>query len=250
MRLLVSASLFLTFLLASVIPCQAQRRGSDDGIVIRAYPSLGVTASQIEGDYLKGFKKWGFTAGVGAQLYLGRTDRWSLSMEADFAQRGASEYNHGAEVPYNIKGMTLDYIDVPLTFHFTDPWGGITVGVGLVYSRLIRQPHGTLSFSPTYVEPDTTDLTFLRNDLAVAGDIRFTVWRNLMLNLRMQYSIIPVKRNWTFVEHTSANDSNPPIVTVNDCYNFSVAVRLIYMLGDAPEHHSNNKSVKGRRQRR
>lgn len=228
-------------LLTILTPAEAQRRGASEGVTFRAYPMVGVTASQIEGDYLKGFKKWGFTAGVGAQMYFGDSDRWSLTVEADFAQRGTREYSRSAEVPYNIDGLTFNYVDVPLTMHFTDPWGGITVGLGLVYSRLINQPHGTLSFSPTYVEPDTTDMSFLRNDLALAGDIRFTVWKNLMLNLRVQYSMIPIKKGWTFVEHVTANDSEPPIVTVNNCYNFSIALRLIYMLGEAPSGFSQRK---------
>jgi len=236
----------LTFLLllAVLSPAMAQRRrGGSEGVTFRAYPAIGITTSQIEGDYLKGFKKWGFTAGVGAQMYFGDSDRWSLSVEADFAQRGSCEYSRSAEVPYNIDGLTFNYIDIPLTVHFTDPWGGIQVGVGLVYSRLVNQPHGTISFSPTYVEPDTTDMSFLRNDLALAGDLRFTLWRNLLLNLRVQYSLIPIKKGWTFVEHVTANDSEPPKVTVNDCYNFSIGLRLIYMLGEAPSGTAN----KGRR---
>ncbi|KWW30074.1 MAG: hypothetical protein AUK63_1120 [bacterium P3] len=218
-----------------------RRRHGGDGVVFRAYPMLGGVASQIEGDYLKGFKHWGVTGGVGTQMYFGDSDRWSLSVEADFSQRGTREYSNSSEIPYNIKGLTLNYIDIPLTFHFTDPWGGITVGAGVVYSRLVSQPHGTLSYNPAYVEPDTTDLTFLRNDLAIAGDIRFAVWRNLMLNLRIQYSLIPVKKGWTFVEHVTASDTEPPKVTVNDCYNFSIGVRLIYMLGESPSGTSRRR---------
>ena len=234
--------------LCVLLSAQSQRRrGGDDGVVIRAYPALGFTASQIEGDYLKGFKKWGFTAGVGSQFYFFGSDRWSLSVEADFSQRGSTEYVNSAETPYNVGGLTLNYVDVPLTFHFTDPWGGITVGVGLVYSRLVKQPKPRFSYRPTYVEPDTSDVSFLRNDLALVGDIRFAVWRNLMINFRMQYSLIPIKKDWTFVEHITANDSEPPIVSHNDCYNFSIAVRLIYMLGDAPSSSRSRTSRSSRR---
>lgn len=242
MKSLIQRWVIVALLLVVAMPADAQRRRSgSDGVTFRAYPVVGITTSQIEGDYLKGFKKWGFTAGVGAQMYLGDSDRWSLSVEADFAQRGTLEYSRSAEVPYNIEGLTLNYVDVPLTFHFTDPWGGIMVGVGVVYSRLVNQPHGTISFNPAYVEPDTSDMSFLRNDFSVAGDIRFTLWRNMMLSLRIQYSLIPVKKGWTFVEHITANDSEPPKVTVNDCYNFSFGIRLIYMFGDAPSSSSNQR---------
>ena len=242
MKSLIQRVFFVLLLMAVAMPAEAQRRRSgSDGVTFRAYPTVGATASQIEGDYLKGFKKWGFTAGVGTQMYFGDSDRWSMSIEADFSQRGTLEYSRSAEVPYNIEGLTLNYVDVPVTFHFTDPWGGIMVGVGVVYSRLVNQPHGTIAYNPAYVEPDTSDMSFLRNDLAVAGDLRFTLWRNLMLNLRIQYSLIPVKKGWTFVEHITANDTEPPKVTVNDCYNFSIGIRLIYMLGESPSGSSGHR---------
>lgn len=233
----------LLILTACSTPIFGQRGHGGDGVTFRAYPAVGGTVSQIEGDYLKGFKKWGITAGVGTLMYFGDSDRWSLSAEADFSQRGTYEYSHSAETPYRVEGLTLNYVDIPLTIHFTDPWGGIMIGAGLVYSRLVNQPHGTLYYNPSYVEPDTSDLTFLRNDLAVAGDIRFAVWRNLVFNLRFQYSIIPVKKDWTFIEHVTVGDTDPPIRTVNDCYNFSIGIRLIYMFGDAPS----GSSRRGRR---
>ena len=232
-RSFLTSIFFLVLFLSRATNAAAQGSGE---FTIQAYPVIGVVSSQIEGDYLKGFKHWGFTAGVGAQMFLG-SDRWSLSVEADFAQRGASEYNRNSRIPYLVEGLTLNYVDVPLLFHFKDPWGGIQLGLGFTYSRLVAQPHGKLSFSPTYVEPDTTDLSFLGNDLAICGDIRFAVWQGLMLDLRVNYSLIPVKRDWTFVEHVTANDVEPPIVTVNNCYNFSIALRLLYMLGPSPEPH-------------
>lgn len=219
----------------------AQRRRS--GSVIQAYPVAGATVSQIEGDYLKGFKKWGFTAGVGAQVKLVADERWLFTMEADFTQRGSEERVRNAEIPYLVSGLTLNYVDIPLTFHFKDPYGGIMVGAGFVYSRLVQQPHGTISYNPKYVEPDTSDMSFLKNDLAVAGDLRFTLWQGLQLNLRVQYSIIPVKKGWKFVEHVTAQDSEPPIVTVNDCRNFSIALRLLYVFGG----DYNSRSRKSRR---
>lgn len=242
MKLLIKRWIAVVLLLALVLPVSAQRRyRGSNSVTFRAYPSLGGTVSQIEGDYLKGFKKWGFTAGVGAQMYFGSSDRWSMSVEADFAQRGTCEYSRSAEIPYNVDGLTLNYVDVPLTLHFTDPWGGVVLGVGVVYSRLVNQPHGTISYNPAYVEPDTTDMSFLRNDFAVAGDLRFTLWRNLMLNIRVQYSLVPIKKGWTFVEHITANDSEPPKVTVNDCYNFSFSLRLMYLFGEAPSSHSKRR---------
>lgn len=229
--------LFLFSLLLATTSLAQHRRSET---LIHAYPVVGGVVSQIEGDYLKGFKKWGFTAGVGAQVDLFSSDMWFLTLEAGFSQRGTEETMHNSQIPYLVKGLTLDYVDIPLTFHFKDQLGGIMVGAGLVYSRLVQQPHGIISYNPAYVEPDTSDMSFLKNDLAVAGDLRFGLWRGLQLNLRIQYSIIPVKKGWKFVEHLTANDSEPPLVTVNDCRNFSLSVRLLYLFGEK-KSKSNHK---------
>lgn len=217
----------LLFVAVVARPSHAQFRSES---LFHAYPVVGVTVNQIEGDYLKGFKKWGFTGGVGTEVRLSDNGRWKLSMEADFSQRGVRETNRNSQIPYLVD-LTLNYIDIGLMGHFVDPFGGIMLGVGLTYSRLVQQPHGTLSFNPEYVVPDTTDMTFLKNDLAIAGSLRFPLWRGLKLDLHIQYSLIPIKKDWTFVENRRLNDP-APLVTVNDCKNFSVALRLLYVFGE------------------
>lgn len=224
-------TIILTFLLFLVTAAQAQR--------IHAYVAAGATVSQIEGDSLQGFKKWGGTAGVGAMVKLTENGRWKMSVEADFAQRGV---RNNTRNPYNIN-LTLNYIDIPLLFHFHDNRGGIEVGAGFLYGRLVRQPHGTIEHISTFI-PDSTDMTFLKNDFAALVDLRFTVWRGLQLNLRFQYSIIPVKKDWKFTEYTNEaqiNGTYPPVVSYSDCRNISISARLIYEFG------TNDDGVVGRK---
>lgn len=212
----------------------AQRRGRSSGTVINAYPVLGATVSQIEGDGLKGFRKWAFTAGVGATFPLDRDQLWDASIEATFSRRGAMNISPR---PYRLYGMSLDYVDIPVMIHFTDPKGGLTVGAGLSYSRLVQQPHGEIFFSPQYFIPDTSDMTFLKNDLAIVGDIRFPIWENLMLDFRWQYSLFPIKRDWHFIKY---EDDGTPQEVVNNCYNNSIAIRLMYIFGQdnrSKKHH-------------
>jgi hypothetical protein len=210
--------------------------------VIKAYPVIGLTASQIEGDELKGFRHWGFTGGVGAFVYLTENERWLLSVEADVAQRGTRETTRTAETLYNITGLTLNYVDIPVMMHYTDPYGGMTIGLGLCYSRLVQQPHGEISYNPRYFIPDTSDMTFLRNDLSAAADFRFTLWRNLKLGFRVQYSLFPIKKDWKFTENVTAAE---PKTYINDCYNFSISTRLLWIFGE--EQHSKVKHKSHRR---
>ena len=88
----------------------------------------------------------------------------------------------------------------------------------------MQQPHGKLEFNANKYLPDTTDLSFLKNDLCVVADVRFTVWRSLQLNLRWQHSIIAIKRNWLFQEKVRSYWEGEP----ENFYNHSIALRLIY----------------------
>ena len=120
-----------------------------------------------------------------------------------------------------------------MTFFFKDPIGGIRIGLGPVYSRLVQQPHGEMEFNPRHFCPDTSDMSFLKNDLALAGEVRFAVWNNLHFSLRYQYSLFPVKKGWTFTEADRSWS--------NDCYNQSVTFRLLWLFGE-PEKPSRHQA--------
>ncbi len=196
---------------------------------IHAFVTSGVTLSQIEGDELKGFRQGGFTGGVGALTAISSNNRWGVSLEALFTQRGVYNNSHDPQNLYNIK-MHLNYVDIPLLFHYQDPYGGMLFGLGLNYGRLVQQPHGLIKYNPNYFIPDTTDMSFSKHDLAVVADMRFTVWRGLQLNLRWQYSLLAVKEDWNFFTYSGVNADGSPRYNKHssDCYNHSLAVRLIW----------------------
>ncbi len=189
---------------------------------IHAFVSSGATLSQIEGDELKGFRMLGYTGGVGAIAALDQKGRWSLSVEALYAQRGA--YNNSSD-PYRLS-LPLRYVDIPLMVHIQDPYGGMIFGLGLNYGRLLEQPTGAVMYNPDYFVPDTTDMTFRRNELAAVADIRFRVWSHLMLNLRWQYSLTPIKRDWHFTEKPHNGATQQEIY--NNCYSNTIAIRLLW----------------------
>lgn len=222
----ITVFLFLAAIISDCGDVAAQHRRNQQ--VIRAYPLLGATVSQIRGDELRGFDKWGFTAGVGAIATLSERNMLYLSLEGCFSQRGA--YNNTGD-PYSMRGLTLNYVDIPLTFHFTDPYGGMTIGMGLLYSRLVQQPHGELFYDTNYFLPDTSNMSFLKNDLAFAIDFRFPVWQNLLINIRYQHSIIPIKRDWAFTEY-GTQFSGGHTTWSNDLYNSSLTFRLLYVFGE------------------
>ena len=241
-KTILIAALFLLSLNA-----QAQRH---DTPVVMAYPAIGMTFSQIEGDALKGFAKYGFTAGVGAKINLGRSEMFKLSLETDFYQRGSFS-NTGN--PYSIN-LPLNYVDIPLMFHFTDPYGGMTFGAGLSYGRLVQQPHGDMHYSNSFI-PDTSNFHFLSNDLSIILGFQFTIWRGLKFDIRYQRSLIPVKKDMAF--DTLNILTHERVRVEQDLYNSSVSARLIYVFGDdghKPKpgylrHHKSHRHKAYRRRR-
>lgn len=200
--------------------------GMVQGQRIHAFVSSGFTLSQIEGDELKGFSKWGYTGGVGAIVGFDRYETWNLSVEALFTQRGS--YN-GTGDPYSLS-LRLDYVEIPLIFHWRDPWGGMLVGAGLSYARLTQQPHAIWACDTNYFLPDTSDFSFLPGDLSALFEIRFPVWRGLQFNIRWRYSILAVKKDWLFTEYRGTNPDGSPRATrwTNNLHNNSLEFRLVW----------------------
>lgn len=208
---------------------------------IHAYVNAGTIGAQIEGDELKGMDHWGFTGGVGAFASLDDNDTWGLAIETDYSCRGVYHNKMSSNNYYNIK-LDLHYIDIPITLFFRDPIGGMNIGLGLTYGRLIYQPHGIIHYNPNYFMPDTSDMQFLKNDLAPAIELRFNFWRGLQLSARYQYSILKTKKDWQFFDiHNDKTWSN-------DCQNQSIQLRLIWQFGDEDTRYkSKYKSSKKKR---
>lgn len=217
--------LLLILLLIAPLASQGQR--------IHAFVSSGMTMSQIEGDELRGFKQFGYTGGVGALASISKNNRWGLSIEALFSQRGAYSISDTRYYLYRLD-IKSSYIEIPMLVHWQDNWGGMLFGAGLSYGRLVEQPNGIIGFDTNFFIPDTTDKTFLSRDLMAVLDARFTIWRGLQLDLRWQYSILPIKRNWTFYKFngygydSDGNRYNRYITNTRNCYNHSIIVKLIW----------------------
>lgn len=209
---------------------------------IKAYMAGGFTASQIEGDELKGFDKWGGMFGVGATASLTSDNRWKLGVETDIVSRGAKNMTGN---PYSVR-IPLKYVDIPVTFYYHDPKGGMTIGAGLTYGRLVQQPHDSVAFGPAFI-PDTVALKgFNTNDFLFTIEARFQVWQWIFFSLRYQRSIMPINR-MTFMEDAVGSEYDS---YTNNCYNSSIQGRVIIQFGDPNEDYRGHKHGKKKSHRR
>ncbi len=208
---------------------------SAKGQSIRAFVTAGGNLSQIDGDEVFGFKKLGFNGSVGAMIPLGDSGKWWISVETMFSQRGAYEKSY----PFHYK-VTLPYAEIPIMLHFEDPVGGWTFGLGFSYSRLLQNPIEDVAWDSTGVSTEITDFVdvpFSKNDFSVIADVRFRIWRNLKFNIRYQYSLSPIKKDWEFINDKST--------WMRNAYNNSISVRLVWVFND--EQPRIKKKAKRRR---
>ncbi|MCR4660020.1 MAG: hypothetical protein K5650_06965 [Bacteroidales bacterium] len=187
--------------------------------------------SQIEGDELRGFDNIGWHFGIGAVTTVDKYGNWLLTTEIDYTRRGAFNNTiNPNNFKYNIY-LPLDYIDIPVTIFYRDPIGNMMIGLGPVYGRLVQQPHEEIRYS--YLYPDTSNMAFLKNDIAIAAELRFKVWRRLEIGLKWQYSVFPIKKDWLFTERVTTIETQK---WTNNCYNNSVTLRLLWQFGDEPTY--------------
>ena len=210
----------LLLTLTAIVFCNAQN--------IKAFVTSGATLSQIDGDEVYGFKKFGYVGSVGAMIPLESKERWLVSIETMFSQRGAREERSYNSYHYKV---TLPYIEIPVMAHFADQKGGWTFGAGFSYSRLMGTPKETFRYDTTGFIPDTK-APFIKNDFSIIADIRFTIWRGLKFNVRYQYSLAPIKKDWDFHIRSSRGEEFDQHWTRN-AYNNSISARLIWVFGDS-----------------
>jgi len=124
--LIALATLFFTPTL------DAQKSSRKNQSIFRAGATAGVTAAQIDGDELVGFNKLGITSGI--FLDLDFIDNFLVSMEFNYTLRGSRTASRDVQTEQN--KYHLSYVDLPLTFSYTDQ--GFRMEAGMAYGRLIN----------------------------------------------------------------------------------------------------------------
>lgn len=155
-----------------------------------AYIIGGTTFSQIDGDNLAGYNKFGFTAGGASNFIL--ENGLSFQQEITFYQRG-SRATSDQQFDDIFTYKTLNYIDVAalLNKRIKDRWliqGG--VGAGKLIGVKTDDPNDRLSYYAIDLFP------------IIGGG--FYLAENLLLNVRMQYTLISADKYISIRNNTLA----------------------------------------------
>lgn len=188
---------------------------------IQGAVAIGTNLSQVDGDEVVGFKKFGLN--VSAIAIIPFKKKWSISLEASYNQKGAYEKLPRIAQPdkslpyYNLR---LSYAEVPIIIHFTDK-GFLTVGLGMSYGRLV---------SVKEIEwGENTELSlysgdYARNDLNGIFDLRIPIFKRLSFNFRYAYSFIKIR---TRTYSNIAGDT-----WTRDQYNNLLSFRIHYIFNE------------------
>lgn len=159
----------------------------------------GFSMSQIDGDRMAGYYKFGFNGGVGAYAMIKK--RFSISMELLYSMRGAKSQLNNAKV--SSRTISLDYLDVPIMFNYHDRKIAI-FGAGFQVGALVRRKQtvydsqgmqlSTLTYSvggnERTVAIDEYNANYRALDLQVVGHATFLIKKRIGIQGRFGYSIL------------------------------------------------------------
>ena len=87
--------------------------------IFRGYLQGGATLSQIDGDNLAGYNRFG--GAIGAGVWYDLSDKWRSSLTLSYAQNGSKASGREAQRATNAPTkIYLDYITIPVSLHYMD----------------------------------------------------------------------------------------------------------------------------------
>ncbi len=207
----------------------------------------GVNFAQIEGDDVHGFYKVGFNGGLGLTVPVNRKQTWQVSIEMLYSMKGSvkrcdSGYfnldNYGSamfadvdwSIPIDYKkkcNISLDYVQIPVMVHYEERYSGCTFGLGFAWSRLVRAHEVYNGYTRTI---NARSGTYKKSDWSVIADVNIRLYKNLNLNLRYEYSLVPIRV--AQFEYQLNDPHSPPVVETHKYHNNMLSARLIYYINE------------------
>ena len=206
----------------------------------------GANFSQIEGDDEHGFYKIGFNGGLGLTLPVDRKQNWQVSIELLYSMKGSRKHctpgyfnldiydasmftDVDWSVPFDstIKcDISLDYVQIPLMMRYEDKYSGCSFGLGFSWSRLVRAKEIYNGYARTTT---VSSGTYKTSDWSIIADINIRLYKNLNLNIRYEYSLVPIREPvFAYIR----DPRFPPETEVHHYHNNVLSARLIYYFNE------------------
>jgi len=216
-------AVFLAFvLLESCFFTKIHAQEEDDDVQRVFYGGVlvGSNFCQVDGDYFAGYYKAGLN--VGGIVYGQLAKHVALSLEILYSQKGSKSGNERVvnvnTTSYIIQdyGISLGYAEIPVMLNYFDKRKS-HFGAGFSYSQLVSSSE-KLQTNPTPAPVDLTKYPFKKYDVNFLIGTEMHLYKGLFLNVRFQYSILPIRVNI------------PPGFSRSEQFNNLWVVRLMYLL--------------------
>jgi len=229
--------------------------------------TAGFNLAQVDGDEVFGYKKVGFNGGPFVKLMLDKKQRFSLTMELLYNQKGAVQKipvpqgnlvafgdtalfdpnypDYDRKIFYKLR---TDYLEIPLVVHFEDPRSKIGIGIGFAWSRLTYIIETQMNFRNVVVDTGARRLTtaigdgrYHKNDWSIIADVNIPIYKKLKFTFRFQYSLAPFGEVREFYEHNGNFKPNPNSTGVERRWPFHnvLTFRLVYSINEKYMENNN-----------
>jgi Outer membrane protein beta-barrel domain len=186
----------------------------------------GGNFAQVDGDWFAGYRKIGVNAG--AIVYAQLAKHIALSLEILYSQKGSQsksgQYSPKDPSIYLVKyGINLNYAEIPLMINYFDKRKS-HFGIGVSYGRLVSSKETVNVILDTLRNVVTSmdfnsQYPFKKDAFDFLAGVELHLWKGLFLNIRFQYSLIPIR-----------TQNPPPSYARSDQSNNLWAVRVMYLL--------------------
>jgi hypothetical protein len=159
----------------------------------------GFNTTNVQGDDVFGFHKVGLNAGAAAFIPFG--DKWSVSLETSYSEKGAYHAEGGRGMDYMLKHdyneykLVLNYVEVPILVHFEDK-NFLKAGTGFSYGRLIevKEWEDGVRMATTTLTDGPYDL----NDFSWIFDVQIPIYQQLKFDARYSFSMFKIRERYYY----------------------------------------------------
>lgn len=144
--------------------------------------SIGANASQINGDKLAGFDKFGFTGGLGVQRMFGTKNRFGI--EFNYSEKGSKDVA-SANNPIPDTLFRFNYIDIPIIYT-REIYPKLKLNLGIYNSVLLKA-----TYSDYVIDYDKSNV-IRKTDHGLLIGLEYNLGEQLSINARVSQSIFDI----------------------------------------------------------
>ena len=185
---------------------------------------VGINTSQINGDHLSGYDKFGFFTGIRATANLNTNAE--LVVEMQFIRKGSTDPDQFVAGEKRSRFIALDYIEVPILYHhkIESKVGKIGLEAGIAFGRLFGFRINENANTINYTTFSSKQEEFKKNELALIMGSGIFVNEQIRVMGRFNYSLT------LFYENENPTiDVAGDIPSINDLRNLYLSLGVNYI---------------------